>query len=125
MKISGCFKFSLQGVVSLGSWCRTPRRWGQDEAGCAADLVDRGALYRGAEAGVLAVLLDDDMAEIGEIVNDRLPLDRLLPARCQPGDKLVPQDQGQERAKHGAADRLADLAQDRPGAGLDGMFSFL
>ena len=97
---------------------------GQDEAGCA-DLVDRGPLYRGAQAAALAVLLDDDMTGIAEIVNNQLSLDRLLPARCRLGDKFVHQDQGQERAKTRGRDRLVDLALDRPGPGLDGMSSFL
>lgn len=37
----------------------------------------------GSQAGALAVLLDLEVAEIGEVVDDLLPLGRLAPPRAR------------------------------------------
>jgi len=58
-------------------------------------------------------LLNLDLAQLGEIVDDALPLDVAVVVCRETIHQLLPEDEGEEGAKHMAADAGVGLVEDR------------
>ena len=86
----------------------------QGDADGAADRVDGGA-WRGAQPRPAAVLLDLDLAQVGEVVEDALPFNAGGVTRGEAVHQFLAQQQCEKRAEHMTADTGIGLVEDRPG----------
>ena len=98
----------------------------QGDADGSADGVD-GWSRCGAQESPASVLLDFDFAQIGQIIEDTLPLDRFTAAGGKPVHQFLAQHQCQERAEDMATDARVGFVEDRPSSkqrlgGFEGIF---
>lgn len=109
----------LGGIFGGGNLLEDRR---QSDADGAADRVD-GRSWCGAQKGMTAILFDFDLAEVGEVVDDTLPLDTLDATGGEAVKQLFAQHQGEEGDEDVAADGGVGLMID--GAGGEQAFAAL
>src|SRR5512144_3179428 len=110
-------RLGTTGLGGLGwvfwAWKLLENGWQGDAEG-TAERID-GWPGSGSEPRPAAVLFDLDLAQVGEVVEDALPFERLRAAHGEAVDQFLSQHEGEERAEHMAADGGVGPVEDRPG----------
>src|SRR5512144_813392 len=99
----------------------------QGDAEGTAERID-GRPGSGSESRPAAVLLDLDLAQVGEVVEDAPPFERLRAARGEAVDQFLSEQQSKKGNEDVAADGSVGLVEDRPGGeqrlgGLEGVLN--